>query len=453
MYETHNRRQKFKLLINLLLPILITQLAMIAMNFFDTFMSGRAGTSDLAGVAIGSGLWVPILTGINGILMALTPIISHQLGAKRKERVPFSLIQTIYMALVISIIIIIVGGIVLNPILSQMSLPADVELVANHYLKALGIGIIPLFIYSVLRGFIDAHGFTRVSMMISLLSLPINVVFNYLLIFGKFGFPRLGGVGAGVATTITYWIIMFVAFFFILRSESFVHYEVFKHWYAVSLDFWKELLKMGLPIGFSIFFETSIFSAVTLLMSQYSTVVIAAHQAAINFASMLYMIPLSISMALTIAVGFEAGAKRFKDAKDYSFIGIWVAVMVAVIFAISLYFLNDQVARIYTTDKAVMVMISHFLLYAVFFQLSDAIQAPIQGALRGYKDVNVTFIITFIVYWIIGLPVGFVLGKWTALGPFGYWVGLILGLAIGAVCLSVRLHFVQKRNLLAGTEG
>jgi len=280
-----------------------------------------------------------------------------------------------------------------------------------------------------------------------LLSLPINVIFNYLFIFGKMGFPRLGGVGAGVATAITYWMIFLIAVFVIMRFQPFVNYQVFKQWTAVSFEFWKELLKMGVPIGFSIFFETSIFSAVTLLMSRFSTVVIAAHQAAMNFSSLLYMIPLSISMAMTIAVGFEAGAKRFKDAKDYAFIGIIVAVSIAFIFAVSLFFLKGSVAGIYTTDPTVKIMIGHFLLFAVFFQLSDAIQAPIQGALRGYKDVNVTFIITLIVYWVIGLPIGFVLGNWTALGPFGYWIGLIIGLAVGAVCLAFRLRIVQNKQL------
>ncbi|MGV3488585.1 MAG: MATE family efflux transporter [Tuberibacillus sp.] len=446
MYETHSRKEKLLLLIKLLFPILITQLAMYSMNFLDTFMSGRAGTNDLAGVAIGSSLWVPVLTGINGILMALTPIISQHLGAKRRDDIPFSLIQTIYLTLGLSVIVIIAGGLALNPILNSMDLDQHVEIIANHYLKALGVGIVPLFMYSVLRGFIDAHGMTRITMVITLLSLPINAIFNYLLIFGKLGFPQMGGVGAGVATTITYWIIMGIAILVIMRSQAFRAYQVFKKRFPVSLSFWKALLKMGIPIGFSIFFETSIFSAVTILMSQFSTVIIAAHQAAMNFASFLYMIPLSISMALTIAVGFEAGAKRYKDAKAYALIGLSVAVSIAVIFAVSLFFLKGTVSGVYSTDHTVRVMIGQFLMFAVFFQLSDAIQAPIQGALRGYKDVNLTLIITLIVYWVIGLPIGFILGKWTTLGPFGYWIGLILGLATGAVSLAIRLHIVQKKH-------
>jgi len=452
MIETNTRREKTVLLIKLLIPILITQIAMYAMNFFDTFMSGWAGTDDLAGVAIGSGLWVPILTGINGILMALTPIISQALGARRMEDVPYSLMQTIYLSVFIAFGVIIVGGIVLNPILSLMDLTPNVERIANHFLKALGVGILPLFIASVLRGFIDAHGMTRVTMAITLLSLPINILFNYLFIFGRFGFPRLGGVGAGVSTAITYWIIMVITTIVIIRAEAFQNYQVFRHWPRISLKFWRDLLKIGVPIGFAIFFETSIFSAVTLLMSRFSTVVIAAHQAAINFASLLYMIPLSISMALTIAVGFEVGAKRISDAKAYAQIGIMIAVSIALIFAVSLFFLRSSISGIYSTDPAVKKMISHFLWFAVFFQLSDAIQAPIQGALRGYKDVNVTFIITLVVYWVIGLPVGFWLGTETPLGPFGYWVGLILGLACGAVALAFRLFIVQKKHARTETQ-
>lgn len=446
MYPTKTKAEKLKLLLSLLLPIFITQVAMYAMNFFDTFMSGRHGTDDLAGVAIGSGLWVPVSTGLNGILLALTPMVSHLLGADEKEKIPHTLLQAVYLSVAVAFLVLIAGAFLLDPILDQMKLKPHVHKIAENFLKALAIGIFPLFVYGTLRCFIDAHGMTRLSMLITLSALPINALFNYVFIFGKFGFPELGGVGAGVATALTYWIITAIAFLVIAKAEPFRMYHAFRRWPAVSLKVWKDLLKTGVPIGLAIFFETSIFSAVTLLMSAFDTVVVAGHQAAMNFASFLYMVPLSISMALTIAVGYEAGARRYKDAGEYGALGLTVALGMAVIFAAALLISNKQVAAIYSKDPAVIAMTAHFLLYATFFQLSDAIQAPIQGALRGYKDVNAPSIITLIVYWVIGLPVGFGLAHWTPLGPDGYWIGLISGLAVGAIALSFRLWQIQKKT-------
>lgn len=445
MYKTHTTLEKMQLLVRILIPILITQCGMYAMSFFDTVMSGHASPSDLAGVAIGSNIWMPIFTGIGGILMGLTPIISHHIGAKEQTLIPHKLWQALYLTLALTIALLLVGMVVLNPLLDTMNLTPKVHQIGKDYLIALSFGVFPLFAFNVLRGFIDAHGLTRLSMIITLLALPVNVTFNYLFIFGKLGFPKLGGVGAGVATSITYWVIMLVAIGTISKGKSFRDYQVFSKWPKLHFNAWKELLKIGLPIGFSIFFETSIFAVFTLLMSEYSTIVVAAHQAALNFASFLYMIPLGVSMALTIAVGFEIGAKRFRDAKIYSFLGIAIAVIFALLSAIILYIFNQPVATLYSTNQQVLKMTSHFLIYAIFFQLSDAFQAPIQGALRGYKDVNVAFLMTLISYWVIGLPTGILLSRLTTLGPYGYWLGLISGLGAGAIMLFFRLRHVQKR--------
>lgn len=423
------------------------------MNFFDTIMSGRAGAGDLAGVAIGSSLWVPVFTGLSGILLAITPIVSQYIGAKQEERVSFSVLQGIYLSVALSVIILIGGSLLINPILLMMELNDHVREVAKGYLIGLSFGILPLFIYSVFRSFIDALGQTRTTMFITLMSLPINIFFNYVLIFGKFGFPKLGGIGAGYASAITYWFILVITLFFILKVRPFRTFALFKHWYGVSIKTWIEQLRIGVPIGFSIFFEVSIFAAVTLLMSAFSTETIAAHQAAINFASLLYMIPLSISMALTIAVGFEVGGKRYLDAKHYSYIGIGFAVGMALLSAFILFFFNDKIAGWYTSDETVFDLIKIFLIYAVFFQLSDAIAAPIQGALRGYKDVNITLLMSLISYWIIGLPSGYLLAQYTSFGPYGYWIGLSTGLLVAAITLFLRLRHLQNKKAFTNKMG
>lgn len=447
MKKTVTMKEKIINLLHILFPILITQLTMFSMNFVDTTMSGHYSASDLAGVAIGSSLWVPIYTGLSGILLAVTPIVAQLVGAKKQHEVSYSVIQAFYLSIIISLVVLLAGTFLLNPILNTMSLEENVRLVAHDYLVALSFGMIPLFMYSVARSFIDALGKTRVTMAITLISLPINIFFNYLLIYGKFGFPELGGVGAGYATAITYWCITIIAIVYISKIRPFSDYNIFRKIYPISYSKWEEVLKIGVPIGFSIFFETSIFSAVTLLMSTFDTTTIAAHQSALNFASFLYMIPLSVSMALTIVVGFEVGARRFYDAKVYSWLGVSLAIFFSILCGLVLFLFPEEIAGIYTKDKNVLQLTSHFLLYALFFQLSDAIAAPIQGALRGYKDVNITFFMSLISYWVIGLPLGYILATYTNMGAYGYWVGLIAGLAVGAICLSSRLIYIQKQKL------
>jgi multidrug resistance protein, MATE family len=444
MNQTFTKSQKIRLLFYILIPILITQISMYAMTFFDVMMSGQYSTQDVAGVSIGSSLWTPVYTGLSGILIALTPVVSQLVGSRQSKSVSYSVMQAIYLAVALALIILIIGAFSLNPVLNAMDLEDSVHMVAHDYLIALSLGIIPLFIYNALRAFIDALGQTRISMIITLCALPVNVLFNYLLIYGKFGFPELGGVGSGYATAITYWLIALVAILVVIKINPFSTYQVFTEFFRVSWKEWKALLLIGVPIGLAIFFETSIFSAVTLLMSKYDTVTIASHQIAMNFASLLYMIPLSISMALTIVIGFEIGAARYKDAKEYSWIGISMALTMSLVLSTILFLFREPVAFLYTKDHEVMILTSHFLIYAIFFQISDALQAPIQGILRGYKDVNVTFAMSLVSYWILGLPIGYFFAKFTDMGAFGYWIGLISGLALGAIGLAARLRFIQR---------
>ncbi len=446
MKPTLTIQQKSKQFLVILLPILITQIALSAITFFDTNMSGKASSTDLAGVAIGSSLWIPLQTGLSGILMGITPIVSHLVGGGQAKKVAYHVMQGIWLALLLALAILAIGSLLLPTILDAMNLDNDVRRIAFRFLSFLSIGIIPMFGYTVIRSYIDALGQTRISMLVTLISLPINVFLNYLLIFGNWGFPRLGGAGAGIASAITYWCVFIIAVIFVTRLKPFASFGIFRTFHGFSLKAWKELLKIGVPIGFSIFFETAVFAGVTLLMSRFDTMTIAAHQAAMNFATTLYMIPLSISMSLTILVGFEKGSGRLKDARQYSMLGIASAVALSLLTAVVLLVAGKYVAGLYSDEANVIALTQHFLIYAIFFQISDAIATPVQGALRGYKDVNPAFIITFISYWIIGLPVGYVLATFTSLGAYGFWIGLITGLAVGASLLLWRLITVQRNH-------
>lgn len=450
METTGGLKGKSANMMKVIMPILITQIAMYLITFFDILMTGRYDTYHLAGVTIGSSFWVPVYTGLAGILMALTPIIAQHSGARNFKAIRPYVQQGLYISVILSAIVFLIIRFGVGPILQAMPLEEQVQTVSSNYLLGMSFGLLPLFGYAVIRSFFDGLGETRVSMAIILLAAPINVTLNYLLIYGRFGFPELGGVGAGYASAITYWIIFFIACVTATKFGSFVSFHLFKEWVKVSFDKWKEILAIGIPMGISIFVEISIFSIVTLMMANYSTATISAHQIAMNFTSLLYMIPLSISMGVTILVGQEIGAGRYQNAKQYGYLSIGLAVFFSFISIAILLTFREQIAGLYTTDLSIIKLSMHFFIYAAFFQLSDAIQAPVQGILRGYKDVNITFLMAIISYWVIGLPIGYVMANFTNFGPFGYWIGLITGLTIGAITLSLRLKFIQKKFVELG---
>ncbi|RIX60399.1 MATE family efflux transporter [Paenibacillus nanensis] len=446
MYHADTWKDKTKLLLKILWPILITQVGLNAMNLADTMMSGRVSSEDLVGVGIGSSIWMPIITGLNGILLAVTPIVSQLIGAGKRGEVAKSVSQALYVSVIIALIVAAVGLAAFRPILDAMQLESKVQHIAYNYLLALLIGIVPLFASNVLRYFFDAQGFTRISMFITLIAVPFNVLLNFGFIFGKMGFPALGGVGAGYATAITYWLMFAVSAAVAFRHAALRQYRLFREWALPSWKAWKELLAVGIPIGLGIFFEVGIFSIVTIFVGNlFDTEMTAAHQIALNFSSLVFMIPLSISMALTIVIGFSVGGEKWKHARQYTLLGVCGGVGLMGFIAILLYFFREPIASLYTEETDVAVLAAQFLVFAIFYQLSDAAQASLLGVLRGYKDVRQPFIIAFVSYWIIGVPSGYLLAARTNLEAFGFWVGIIIGLTCAAVGFLIRLLAVQRR--------
>lgn len=428
----------------IVMPILITQVFLYLMTFFDILMTSKYDIGHLAGVSIGSSLWVPVYTGLTGILISITPIVAHYIGGNNKQQVKPSVQQGMIVAITMSLLVYALIFLAVEPIVSMMDVSAIEREIAIAYVKTISIGLIPLFLYSVLRGFIDALGLTRITMFITLLSAPINVFLNYLFIFGKFGAPELGGQGAALASALTYWVVLFITIGLIATLPSIKEYQIFSGFSGIQMKRIWTIIAMGVPIGLSIFAETTIFSAVTLMMTNYTTEILSAHQIALNFTSLLYMIPLSIAMGATIVVGQSVGAKKFTEASHYAWLSVLLAIAVSFVSASILFFFREQISTFYTDDAVVVGYAVQFLLFAALFQLSDAIQAPVQGALRGYKDVKITFIMAIISYWVIGLPLGYYLATTTSLVQYGYWVGLIAGLTAGAITLSIRLLIVQK---------
>src|SRR5690606_38000320 len=345
---------------------------MFSMVFFNTILTGRFNSSDLAGVAIGSSIWNPIFTGISAILLAVSPIAAQRFGQKKGNEVATVVSSGIYVSFIIGFVVILAGVAFLNPLLTMMNLPENVHQTAHDYLVGLSFGIIPLFVFNVLRSFIYALGITRVVMFILLVSVPINLLLNYVLIFGAWGFPSFGGGGAGLATSITYWIIVGITAFIIMTKEPFTSYKVFVGLRGFTIKESKELLKIGIPMGLSTFFETSMFAVVTILISKFSVTTVAAYQSALNIVSFLYMYPVGCSMALGVLIGSEGRGERYLDAKIYSLLGIALSMLIALVTGLLVILFRFEVAGLYSTETAVITLTAQFLIYALFFQVSDA---------------------------------------------------------------------------------
>ena len=437
-------RDKVKRLLNVMLPIIGTQMAIIGMNFFDASMSGQAGDIDLAGAAIGGNIWMPVQTCVSGILMAAMPLVANLLGANEREKISTVVRHGLLLALAFSVLVLVAGVAFLPHFLQGMGLEPAVYNVALWYMVGIGIGVIPFFLITPLRSLIDTLGYTHLTMKIYMLALPVNALLNYVLIFGKLGMPRLGGIGAGMATGITFWLLLLLYAFIVTRLEPFKQFAVLGI-VKPQTGWLKDYLRLGVPMGVSIFMETSIFGVVALFVAKFGTEVIAAHQAALNFSSLIYMFPLSFSLALTIVVGVEYGAKNYEGARDYTKLGLELSLAIALVYiALELIF-RQYIALIYTSNAEVIELVKHFLIYAIMWQAGDAVAAPIQGILRGYKDVKATFWAGMLAYWGICLPLGLLLDYQFNQGAFAYWRSLDLGVLSSAVILSLRLVSLQKR--------
>lgn len=445
MKQTFTYGQKAQQFFAVLLPIFITQLALTATGFFNTVMAGHVSEQDLAGVAVGVNLFFPFFVASMGIISGLTPTISRLYGAEKPDKIRFIVQQGFYWAFSLALLFLLLGYLAVPLILPVLALEPRVETIVRGYLLAISAGVVPIFLAGVLRNFIDAHGATRITMCITMCTVPLNIALNFLFMYGACGFPALGGIGAGVGSGVTYFINLLLNIIVVCRLRLFSAYRLFHALPCPAWREWKKQLAVGIPIGATMFCESSIFGAVGLFMTVYGTAVVAAHQAALNFSTVVYMIPMSISMALTILVGYELGAKRQQDAKRYSRLGRLLSFVFTAVLAAILIHCREGVADLYTSDPAVKTLLVDFLVYAVCMQVSDGIDAPLQGTLRGYKDVRVTFLLAVLSFWVIGLPSGWLLSHAGGFGPYGYWIGLIAGILTGAIFLMARLHFVERR--------
>ena len=444
MYPTHQFKDKFVLFLKIFFPILIYQFANYSASFVDTTMTGQYNTMDLAGVSTATSLWNPFFTFLTGIVSAMVPIIGHHLGRGKKEEVASDFYQFIYLAFGLSLVLLGMVVFLAPPVLTNIGLEAQVAAVAVSYLWYLSIGIIPLLLFSVIRSLLDSLGLTKLSMYLMLLLLPLNSGFNYLLIYGAFGFPELGGAGAGLGTSLAYWVLLGISILVLFKQERLKALHLEKR-IPLNIDKIKEGVRLGLPIGGTVFAEVAIFSVVGLIMAKFSSLIIASHQSAMNFSSLMYAFPMSISSAMAIVVSYEVGAKRFEDAKTYARLGRITALIFACLTLSFLYIFRDRVASLYGNDPHFIETTAVFLTYSLFFQLADTFAAPLQGILRGYKDTVIPFYLGLVGYWGVAIPVAILFDSLTDFGAYSYWIGLIISLIVSGVLYRWRLTVIMKR--------
>jgi len=420
-------------------PLILAQLLQVGMGFVDTVMAGRVSALDLAAVALGSNLWVLIFLGCVGLLQAMSPTIAQLCGGNRHEAVPAAFHQGLWIALGLCLLSFFltrwIGG-----LLPLFGVEGEVVTLTRDYLDLVSWGMPGICLYLAGRYLHEGFGHTRPLLVVQLLLLPLNIFGNWVFMFGKFGFPAMGALGAAVSTAIGLWLGAAMMLYNCQRSRTIGPLQVFARisppdWLAI----WR-LLRLGAPIAASILMETSLFSAVALLMAHFGPVAVAAHQVAINYAGLMFMIPLGFGLASTVRVGHAVGADDLPLARRRGWIGIGLGAAAMLASALLMLAAPELIAAIYTDDPAVIELAVTLLFVAALFQLSDGLQIAAAGALRGLKDTTVPMLVSLLAYWIIGLPAAWLIGLHWGGGPSGLWVGLIIGLSIAAVLLNWRFH-------------
>ncbi|EPC03708.1 hypothetical protein L861_19430 [Litchfieldella anticariensis FP35 = DSM 16096] len=447
------------------MPICGAQLAQAGMGATDVIMTGRLSATDLAAVSVGSSLWMPLMLFMTGTLMGLTPIVAQLLGGGQTQRIRPNVHQALWVALVLGIIAALLLWTTVMPIFRLMGVPQGVATLSASYLAAVAFGMPGVAMFQALRAFSDGMNHTRPSLWISLIGLGVNIPSNFVLIYGGAGLtglfgtwlpeplqslPALGALGCGIATALSMWVMSLTMLIYTQRSHAYDPVELWHSPTPPRRAMIAELLYVGLPIGVAIFVEVTLFTLIALFIASLGEITVAAHQVALNFTSILFMLPLSLGMALTVRVGNTLGAGRTQDARFVAWNGMAVCLLAALLNDLILWLASEPVVALYTHNIEVQQLAMSLIGLAMIYQISDSLQVNMAGALRGYKDTRIIMAITLISYWLVGLGGGHWLGMvgipalFGPLGVHGYWIGLIAGLTLAALLLGIRLHRISK---------
>jgi MATE family multidrug resistance protein len=436
-------------------PILVGQLANVGMSVADIAMAGHASAQDLAGVSLGVSIWNMVIITLMGIMMSVNPIVAHHVGANELHRVPHVVRQALWKALGVGSIAMVLAMLSAR-VFDYLALEPAVRTLAKEFVFITSLAIPAFACYRVLYGYSASLNQTKPLMVTALGALLLNILVNWLLVFGNLGFPKLGGLGCAWSTLLCVWFNLLALLWWMRRGSAYRStwpFDRFEgpHWPEV-----RSLLKLGLPIGVTYFAETSAFSLIALLVAGFGSTQVAAHQIALNFSSLVFMVPLSLGVAILTRVGQSLGANDPVAARFRAWVGVGTALVCAAITATLMAVFNHQIAGAYTNDAMVATVAAQLLFLAAIFQISDATQVATSCAIRGYKVTRSPMVIHLTAFWVFSLPVGYALGlapdwlPWAPAQPMkaeGFWLALVLGLTIAALGLSGLLRYVARKRL------
>jgi len=438
------KTQHYKTTIKLALPVIIGQLGQIMVSVADSIMVGQLGTIQLAAAAFANSIFIVVLVFGMGLAYGLTPLVATAAGMNRTHIQGALLRQSFYLNILVALGLsgIMLGSMPLFQFLGQE--PEVIEQAKNYYL-ILSATVLPIMLYLSFKQFAEGLADTRTAMVISIACNIVNVGLNYILIYGHWGIPDLGLEGAGIATFIARIIMLVAMAYYVLNAKKFDRYKLTLKFQKARKKVLRKLLSVGIPTGLQYLFEVSAFSVAAILAGMISAEALAAHQIAINIASVTYMAASGLGAAATVRVGNQAGAGDYTNLKLASGSIFRLSVGWMAFAGLIIFLFKHELAGFYSDDPVVLALAVKMLIVTVFFQLSDGVQVVALGALRGFTDVKIPTVITFVAYWIIALPAAYILSQIMDYGALGIWYALAGGLTISAILLVVRFNGELKK--------
>ncbi len=422
-------------------------------SFVDNIMVGQLGTAELAAVSLGNSfLFIAMSLGI-GFSTAITPLVAEADGEKNIEKGKQIFNHGLFLCTVLGIVLFVMI-LAVKPLMYHMDQSEEVVKYAMPYLNLVAFSLIPLIMFQAFKQFADGLSLTKYAMWATILANVINVILNYLLIFGKFGFPELGIVGAAIGTLISR-IAMLIFMWFLLKSkDKFKPYIERFSFYKIKKNILKKIIDLGFPSALQMLFEVAIFTAAIWLSGALGKNPQASNQIALNLSSMTFMVAMGLGVAAMVRVGNQKGLKNFAELRRIAISIFLLTTLIEIIFALVFMIFNTDLPKLYLDEHDVINQVDNFeviaiasklLLVAAVFQISDGVQVVVLGALRGLQDVKIPTLITFVAYWIIGFPISYFLGREEVYGSVGIWVGLLAGLTASAIMLYIRFHYLTKK--------
>ncbi len=439
-----NYTKEFKYNLKLALPVMLGQLGHVMVGLVDNLMVGRLGAAELAAISLGNSLiFIALSLGI-GFSFAITPLIAEADGEKNMDsgRSIFhhGMILCGINGLVLAVLIFLA-----KPILYSLNQPPEVVELAIPYLEIVAFSMIPLMLFQGFKQFADGLSQTKYAMYATLVANVVNIIFNYVLIYGVWIFPRLELVGAALGTLISRVFMLIFIYLILKNRKKFMPYFIWSKREHLSNSIFKRLINLGLPTALQMFFEVVLFTISIILAGMLGTVSQAANQIALNLASMTFMIAVGFSVTATIRVGNQKGKRNFTELRRIAFSIFLMVLLIQTLFALGFIVTKELLPSFYIDHAEVISIASTLLIIAAIFQLSDGLQVVFLGALRGLQDVMIPSWICFVAYWLVGFPICYYLGKEQAMGAVGIWIGLFAGLTVAAVMLYLRFDHLTKK--------